>query len=446
MYLKLTLRNAKRSICDYLLYIVTITILIVIMAVSNFVARMGKMQADFQTISLPLLITLILVILTGYINQFMLKQRAKEFANYMLLGMEKSMLSKMFLTEFLAVGLVCFVIGGLIGSVIYLVFHSIIISPIKGAEIRPFFFTQSLIQTFLYFCVVEFLSMHRIRRNIDKLQIRELMLEKKRNQKLGGKRQVRLWGILFVASLLSFKSLLFCIAFLPEDIIFRIISIIILPLILAVFAFYKWLYQFFAVLRQRQSETLYQKNRLYMIAQMTSETKTNAVMNSVFCMCLIFSVISFIFGVMMLQPEIKVFDAKSQQWMGFLQINLCIIFIVIYFSILSLQQIIELKQEAKALQILHYIGKTTAQIRALIKKQVLIKLSMPTAMCFLPLTIAVPLLHYKLNTGKNIELGNILIKSIGWFTIGFLILYLCYLFVVLAATKQYVENAINTKF
>lgn len=88
MYLKLSLRNAKRSIVDYLLYIVTMVILLSIMEVSNCIAIMGKIKAGFKTAALPILITIILVILVGYIDAFMLKQRAKEFANYILLGME----------------------------------------------------------------------------------------------------------------------------------------------------------------------------------------------------------------------------------------------------------------------------------------------------------------------------------------------------------------------
>lgn len=53
MYLKLSIRNAKRSFTDYLLYIVTMTVLLAIMEISNCIAIMGE-SADFQTISLPL--------------------------------------------------------------------------------------------------------------------------------------------------------------------------------------------------------------------------------------------------------------------------------------------------------------------------------------------------------------------------------------------------------
>lgn len=71
MYLKLSIRNAKRSVVDYLLYIVTMIILLSIMEVANCIAIMGDAKAGFQTISLPVLITIILIILVDYIDTFM---------------------------------------------------------------------------------------------------------------------------------------------------------------------------------------------------------------------------------------------------------------------------------------------------------------------------------------------------------------------------------------
>ena len=89
MYLKLAVRNARRSVMDYLLYMVTMIVLLSIICISNCIALWGNIQAKFQTASLPLLMVLIMVFLMSYINNFMVKQRAKEFATYLLLGMKK---------------------------------------------------------------------------------------------------------------------------------------------------------------------------------------------------------------------------------------------------------------------------------------------------------------------------------------------------------------------
>lgn len=436
MYLKLAFRNAKRSITNYLLYITTMTILVALMTISNCIAITGKVQG-FQTASLPLLITLILTILAGYINSFMFKERAKEFANYLLLGMERNNLLWMFLTELLVIGLMCYIIGSLIGLGIY-----ILLCPFQHIEIQISFMLQSLMQSFLYFCIVEFISIFWVKTNIDKLEIRELMIEKKRNPKLGDKRKVCLWGTLFMVSLFCLVGLILGIAYLPDNVGSIMISIIALPLFSTVFTFYKWLFLFLAEKRQTESDFLYEHNRLYVIAQMTTES---VIMNGIFSICLIFSGTSFVFGTIMLQQEITIFDVETRQWMGFLQISLCIVFIVIYFSILSLQQIIELRQRVKDIALLHYIGKDRVQIKKLIRNRILTKLSLPTVMCIIPLLIAAPFVNNKLNTELSAVMQNIVLKSVGWFFICFLILYLCYFFVVWVMCKQYAENSINTK-
>ncbi len=426
MYLKLAIRNARRSLGDYLLYIANMIIMLSIMEVSNYIAIMGKVQAGFQTASLPLLITLIMIVLVIYINQFMLKQRAKEFANYLLLGMEKNKLTGMFLCEFFIIGFACFIISAGIGLGICAFWGSTII-----------IFVQSLLQTFFYFCMVEVLSAFCIKRNIDQLQIRELMEDKKRNQTLGNYNQYRIWGIAFTIILLCLIGIICGIVYLPNDSGGGFISVIAIPLLLSIFTFYKWFFQYLGAIRHKQSNSLYENNRLYILGQITSGLKTNAIMNAVFSICLLFSAMSFIFGMFMLQSEVIIFDWDNQKWMGFLQISICIIFMVIYFSILSLQQIIELKREGKSIQILYYMGKNHSQVKALVKIQIAIQLLLPTMMCLFLLFIGTPFMNYKLNSILPATMSNILIKYVGLFGLCFVLLYLCYFVIVCAIGKKY---------
>lgn len=93
-------RNARRSFVNYLLYVAAMTVLLAIIEISNCIAIIGEL-AGFQVISLPLLIAVIQIVLVGYIDLFLLKQRAKEFASYLLLGMEKRRLTRLFLCGFL---------------------------------------------------------------------------------------------------------------------------------------------------------------------------------------------------------------------------------------------------------------------------------------------------------------------------------------------------------
>lgn len=168
-------------------------------------------------------------------------------------------------------------------------------------------------------------------------------------------------------------------------------------------------------------------------------------MNGVLCTCLLFSTISFVVGIIMLQSVIEIFKVESQRWMGVLQISLSIIFILIYFSILSFQQIIEFNHQIKDIKILNYIGESKQHLKVLLKIQLLIKLSIPTIIYIALIMISILLLNYKLNLELPIVVRHILLKSVCWFSYSYLILYLCYFTIVYVTSKRYIEHSINFK-
>ena len=86
MYLKLSLRSALRDRRDYQLYTLTLTVLTGVMTLAQMAAALGD-RAGLETASLPLLVGLILVVLLRYVSRFILRQRAQEFALYLLMGM-----------------------------------------------------------------------------------------------------------------------------------------------------------------------------------------------------------------------------------------------------------------------------------------------------------------------------------------------------------------------
>lgn len=175
-----------------------------------------------------------------------------------------------------------------------------------------------------------------------------------------------------------------------------------------------------------------------MIGQITSSFKTSAIINTILCICLLFSAMCFSCGVIMLQPGANLFAMDVQQWMGVLQISICLIFIVIYFSVLSLQQIVELKRESKGIKILSYVGKSNKQIKVLVKKQITSKMLMPMFMTFLILFFSIPLTNLKLNLLLPSAMHNILLMSVACYVICFIFFYGCYFFVVYTISKQYI--------
>ena len=440
MYLKLSIRNAKRSFTNYLLYVVTMTVLLAIMEISNCVSIMGK-SAGFQTISLPLLIAIIQITLVGYINTFMLKQRAKEFASYLLLGMRKRELTTLFLCETLLIGFFCFLTGTTIGFALYSFFSFSM--PLQEIELYGLLYCKSILYTLCCFCLVEIMCSFRLKQRLDKLQIRELMYEKNRNQSVKNKDNYKKWGIIFLSSFVCLIGFVCGIVFLPEDYMVCFVSVIAIPLIISVFAFYKWIFGYLYAHRRMKSATIYQKNRLFVMAAITSNFKTSAVINAVFCMCFLFSALSFMTGILMLQPQIQLFKKTMQQWMGAAQISICFVFTVIYFSILALQQIMELRQDAKNNQILRCIGKSNKQIRTLVKQQIAIKLTLPMIMAFLIFITCMPLLNRKMNLILPVTMHNDFFKFAGEFCLCTLFFfYICYFLAVYTMSKQYIKSSV----
>lgn len=438
MYLKLSIRNAKRSFTNYLLYVVTMTVLLAVIEVSNCITIIGEL-AGFQAVSLPLLIAAIQIILVGYIDTFMLKQRAKEFASYLLLGMEKKRLTRLFLCEVLLIGFCCYIAGTTIGFSIYGLWY--FRDPLHGIKHWGFLYGRSMFYTFLVFGLIETVCSFRLRGRLNKLQIRELMHERNRNQGIKNIGSYKKWGIVFV---LCFVSLIGCvcgIVFLPEVSIVYPISVAAIPLLVSVFAFYKWAFGCFYAYRRMNPVQIYQKDRLYIAANMTSNFKTAATVNAVFCICFLFSGASFVTGMLMLQPEFQFFDTAVRQWMGTSQISISIVFLVIYFSILSLQQIIEIRQNAKSNQIMRCMGKSNKQIERLVNKQIAIKLLSPIIMALLTILFCMPLLNGKMNLVLPVSLNNILLKLAGGFGACIVVFCFCYFGIICVMSKRYINTS-----
>lgn len=439
MYLKLALRNTKRSLFDYLLYISSMVMLTSIIFLSNSIADWGDMQAGFQTMALPLLIVMIMAVLVNYINHFIIRQRAKEFATYMLLGMEKDKLSLVFLCELSVIGLVCCLLGVILGMGVFSICCHTLLQETGSHSIFRIIL-KSTLQTFFYFCCVEILSIFFMKRKIYKLQIVQLMREKQRNQPLGaGKKSF--WGWMLMISFSGYLALLSGISFMPDEIMSVSVSLISLPILVCVFSFYRWLYAFIASLRLSQADALYQGNRLYQIAEMTSGSKTRANVNTIFCICFIFSAAAFVYGTFLLSPDIYIFEKTEQQWMGFLQVSICIIFLIIYFSVLSLLQIIDLKRENRNIRLLFHMGKNRSDLKKLICMQMLIKLFMPILMSFIILWTATPFVNYKMNS--ILPVHNHLFNAIDSFMVCFFVLYLCYFGVVYMISARYIKFGIK---
>ena len=120
---KLALRNARRSARDYLVYLVTMTIIASLMFAFNAMIFSRDIIRLFQVAGImaamigiaTFFILLIVAWLVHYMVNFMLENRSREFGTYMLMGMKQKQIARMFLRENMLLGLMAFILGILPG-------------------------------------------------------------------------------------------------------------------------------------------------------------------------------------------------------------------------------------------------------------------------------------------------------------------------------------------
>lgn len=104
---KLAYRNAKRSIKDYLIYLITITLSFSLILAFNLVASSDEVAAlssgmsTFKNVLIFVNIVIVFVVcfLINYTTKFMFEKRSKEFGTYMLLGIKKTSIARLLVTE-----------------------------------------------------------------------------------------------------------------------------------------------------------------------------------------------------------------------------------------------------------------------------------------------------------------------------------------------------------
>lgn len=125
MYAKLVFRNARRSIQDYLVYILTMTICVTLfysflsISSSYYEPDIGT-EYDFTMLSDGMklaicAVTLILLFLIRFVNHYMLRRKQREFTLQSVMGMEQRIIGRLFFAETFLMGLVSIVAGIFLG-------------------------------------------------------------------------------------------------------------------------------------------------------------------------------------------------------------------------------------------------------------------------------------------------------------------------------------------
>ena len=127
MLFKLSIKNMRKTIKDFAIYVLTLVLGVAIFYMFNSLdSQEAMMQVSSSTRELiKLMITMlgfvsvfvavILGLLIVYANNFLINRRKKEFGTYMMLGMSKGQISRILLIETIFVGIISLIVGLVIG-------------------------------------------------------------------------------------------------------------------------------------------------------------------------------------------------------------------------------------------------------------------------------------------------------------------------------------------
>lgn len=148
MYVKLAIRNVKKSMKDYLIYMVTLILCVGLfysfMSIcSKYYMSKLPVQYDMNTLQsymrYPVIaITAVLFFLIQYVNRFILRRKQKEFAIQTMLGMEQRNVAFLFFIETFIMGLIAIILGIIAGTFFSQILTVIIMNSFKE-EYRMYF-------------------------------------------------------------------------------------------------------------------------------------------------------------------------------------------------------------------------------------------------------------------------------------------------------------------
>ncbi len=276
---KLAYRNMKRSAKDYLIYILTMTVVSALMYAFNSLIFQneftGMMEEDaIMPIMIGLatfFIVLIMAWLIHYMVRFMMEKRGSEFGIYMLLGMKKKTIARLYVRENLLLGSAALIIGCGFGILLSQILMSIMASMIYMEYVPHVTFNQwTILMTVLCYGGCYFLALFRCKRRFRKMNIHDLMESSRKNEEIkeGHEGIKKLLFPLSVLFILLFWTVFTHLTSTGEILLFLI------GLVLTIYLFYMGLSAWITCYIRKKGKGIYRGQNLFLLRQFASKIRT----------------------------------------------------------------------------------------------------------------------------------------------------------------------------
>ncbi|VYU65289.1 FtsX-like permease family protein [Clostridium tertium] len=326
MYAKLAIGNAKKSIKDYLIYFITITICVSLFyAITSLSSSSYELITEdsynFKALKLILqystyIITAILIILISYVNKYMIRRRQREFATYVLLGAEQKSVALMFFVETLVIGVLAIIAGIFVGTLFSQAITAIVlISAKQEVTFSMKLYMDTLGVTFTFFismfCIIglyNFMVLKKIKL-ID-------MLNAHKQVEFQFKRSGKAYSVIFALSIILYAICGSCtIKILNSKIDYSIESLIyigvsLITFIIATYALFYSISYIMVHIKDKWINFKYEGTNLFLIGSIVSKIKTAPILMATISMTFLGAMISFIITLVMAQWALGYLDMR----------------------------------------------------------------------------------------------------------------------------------------
>lgn len=278
---KLAIRNVMRLAKDYVVYFLTMTFVTALMFAFNSILFSEDVQGLFDIAGMmaamvgiaTFFIMWIIAWLIHYMVRFILEKRSREFGIYLLIGMQKKEIARLYIRENLVLGVGAFMLGIGIGMLLQQILMSILYGMIQmNYQIQLEMNRACFFMTAGCYAGCYVLALFRLRKRFPKMNIHDLMEAQKKNEEIVEKHEeVKRW--LFPVSILFL--ILFGVLLLGGGVLSNgSILLFLVGLVLVIYLFYTGLSAWIICYVRRKGSAVYKGQNLFLLRQFASKLKT----------------------------------------------------------------------------------------------------------------------------------------------------------------------------
>ena len=238
------------------------------------------MMINFRlaVIEVSVLVVFVIGWLINYTMKFMLSKRSKEFGTYMILGIERKDIIKMFLIENIFLGVFAFVISIVLGYILSDLLTAVIMNIFEVQYKLNFSISwQPFALSILYFIIIYLFVMLRINRRMKKMKVYDLLYLDKQNEERifkSSKKKKILFVVFFIIGITALTLLRVGLYHVDEGGSIQMIVGGVPMLIISIYGITITVGDFIVDFVINRKKIKYRNDNLFITRQFTSKIKT----------------------------------------------------------------------------------------------------------------------------------------------------------------------------